>query len=66
MRKRRENIPNTGEDQIHELWLIYCQLKDAETDLPGREQLIRSARKRLGQVLNALHRVRFEPKSPVG
>jgi hypothetical protein len=52
-------MPNKWEDQIHELWLIYCQLKDAETDLPSREELITSARGRLGYVVNALHRVQF-------
>jgi len=63
MEKKRGNIPNRWEDQIQELWLIYCQLKDAETDLPAREQLISSARERLGHVVNALHRVRFKPES---
>ena len=52
------------EDQVHELWLIYCQLKDAEIDLLAREQLISSARGPLGNVVNSLHRVRLEPKSP--
>jgi hypothetical protein len=56
MRKRKKNILNDKwKDHIHELWLIYCQLKDAETDLLAREQLISSARGRLGLVLNALH-----------
>ena len=53
-------MPNDKcEDHIHELWLIYCQLKDAETDLPAREEFIRSARGRLGLVLNALHRLQL-------
>lgn len=52
------------EGHIHELWLIYDQLKDAETDPAVRNQLISSARARLGQVVNALNGFRLEPKQP--
>ena len=40
------------EDPIHELWLIYCLLKDAETNPDAREQLVSSARWQLGLVVN--------------
>ena len=54
------------QDPFHELWLIYCLLKDAETDPESRLQLVSSARAHLGQVVNALNRSRFEqtPHSP--
>jgi hypothetical protein len=48
-------------DPTHELWLIYCQLKNAETEPEVREQLISSARYRLGQVLNALKSPGIQP-----
>lgn len=51
-------------EPIHELWLIYCLLKDAETDPDARLQLISSARTQLGRVVNVLNRSRTEPKSP--
>lgn len=58
-------MPNNDncEGQLHELWLIYCQLKDAEIaqGASDREELISSARARLGHALN---RIRFVPKSP--
>ena len=57
MRKRKKHANDKWEDQIHELWLIYCQLKDAETDLTAREQLISSAKVRLGHVVNALRSI---------
>lgn len=49
---------------IHELWLIHCQLKDAEVDPDNCEQRVRSARAHLGRVVNALTRFQFGPKSP--
>jgi hypothetical protein len=55
---------DTCVDPIHELWLIYCRLKDAETDPDAREQLLSSARTQLGCVLNALNRFQLVPKSP--
>ncbi len=49
---------------VHELWLIYCQLKDAETDVPVSDQLIATARRRLGYAVNALNKLGVAPKSP--
>jgi hypothetical protein len=54
---------DTCEEPIHELWLIYCLLKDAETDPDAREQLITSARGRLGRVVNTLNRYSLRSKS---
>lgn len=53
---------DTGEDLTHELWLIYCDLKDAETD-PDARVLVSSARERLGHLVNVLNRLRVEPKT---
>ena len=52
------------EDTVHELWLIYCQLKDAEANPAATERLVGSARERLGHLVNALNRDALEPKSP--
>lgn len=52
------------ESHIHELWLIYGQLKDAEVDQISRDQLISSARARLGNIVNTLNGYRLEPKHP--
>jgi hypothetical protein len=49
---------------IHELWLIYCQLRDAEIDSAASEQLVASARSRLGQAVNAVNKLAVAPKSP--
>jgi hypothetical protein len=49
---------------IHELWLVYCQLKDAQSDPVACAELIRSARERLGRAVNTLNRLLAEPKSP--
>lgn len=54
---------NDNKDPTHELWLIYCQLKHAETEPEAREQLISSARYQLGRVLNVVNRFQFELKS---
>jgi hypothetical protein len=62
MQEQRMN--DNDSDPIHELWLIYCKLKDAETDPATREPLISSARAQLGTVLSALNHYHFEPKSP--
>ena len=51
-------------DSIHMLWLIYCQLKDAEDDPASREELVSSARARLGDAVKDLNHLRIEPKSP--
>ena len=60
--QKRIQDSDTQPDPIHELWLIYCQLKDAETDPDDREQLITSTRIRLGHALNLLRRYQFERK----
>jgi hypothetical protein len=49
-------VPDKCASTIHELWLIYCLLKDAETDLRAREELITSARVQLGRTVNTLNR----------
>jgi len=64
MQKQSTQNNDNSKDPTQELWLIYCQLKNAETDPEVREQLISSARYRLGRVLNALNHFRFELKSP--
>jgi hypothetical protein len=33
---------NNDTEPIHQLWLIYCKLKDAETDPTAREHLARA------------------------
>lgn len=55
---------NQCEDPIHELWLVYCQLKDAEGDPAACEQIVSSARAQVGRIVNALNRCPLEPKSP--
>ena len=52
------------QDLAHELWLIYCQLKDAEIDAATSEKLVASARYRLGQAVNAFNKLGALPKSP--
>jgi hypothetical protein len=64
MQEQSTQTNDNCKEPTHELWLIYCQLKHAETEPKAREQLISSARYRLGRVLNALNRFRFELKSP--
>jgi hypothetical protein len=66
MEEKKENVQDNDkcDEPIHELWLIYSQLKDAETDLTNRQELISGARARLGCALNALNRFQLEPKSP--
>lgn len=53
-------------DAIHELWLIYCQLKDAEENPADCEHLISSARAHLGEIVNVLNHCSIVPKSPSG
>jgi hypothetical protein len=43
-------------DARHELWLIYVQLKDAESDSVRRLELLQQSREDLGRVLNAMAR----------
>ncbi|MEW6505704.1 MAG: hypothetical protein AB1457_17230 [Chloroflexota bacterium] len=44
------------EDFRHQLWLIYEQLKDAESDPERQLELLTRSREELGQVINQLHR----------
>lgn len=44
------------EDFRHQLWLIYEQLKDAESDEEKRLELLSRSREELGQVINQMHR----------
>jgi hypothetical protein len=43
-------------DFLHELWLIYTQLKDAESKSDQRLELLECSREQLGKVLNRLYR----------
>jgi hypothetical protein len=54
---------NEGDEPIHELWLIYCLLKDAEVDPIGCKQHISSARLKLGRVVNSMNRYQRQPKT---
>lgn len=47
---------NGDEEPVHELWLIYCLLKDAEVDPAGSTQNISAARLKLGRVVNSMNR----------
>jgi hypothetical protein len=44
------------EDWRHQLWQIYEQLKDAESDPERQLELLQRSREELGQVINQLHR----------
>jgi hypothetical protein len=63
---------NADDDVRHQLWLIYSQLKDAESDPDQRLELLERSREELGEVLNEMNRrssfllisVNHEPKSP--
>jgi hypothetical protein len=44
------------DDFAHELWLIYSQLKDAESDAERRLDLLERSREQLGQVINRMNR----------
>lgn len=43
-------------DFHHQLWLVYTQLKDAESDATQRLELLEYARERLGELINELSR----------
>lgn len=43
-------------DVRHQLWLVYEQLKEAESDTERREQLLEKSREELGQIINEMHR----------
>ena len=61
-----------AKDVRHQLWLIYSQLKDAESDAAQRLELLECSREDLGRVLNEINRqdelflasVNQKPKSP--
>jgi hypothetical protein len=63
MQEQSSQNNDNSKAPTHQLWLIYCQLKHAETEPEAREQLISSARYQLGRVLNVLNRFQFELKS---
>jgi hypothetical protein len=44
------------DDIRHQLWLIYEQLKDAESDSDKRFELLQQSREELGQIINQLNR----------
>lgn len=44
------------DDARHQLWLIYCQLKDVEDDPKGQLELLIRSREQLGEVINQLNR----------
>ena len=45
-----------AKDVRHQLWLIYSQLKDAESDPTERLELLERSREELGRVLNQMNR----------
>jgi len=47
-------------DVCHRLWLIYAQLKDAESDPDRRLELLQRSREELGQAVNAMNRSHFQ------
>ena len=49
-------MPPSANDLRHQLWLIYSQLKDAESDPERRLELLERSREALGQVINAMNR----------
>ena len=74
-RKRKINLRLLGEplepsqsaeqakDVRQQLWLIYSQLKDAESDPNQRLELLVCSREDLGRMLNEMNR-QFEPFLP--
>jgi hypothetical protein len=44
------------DDIRHQLWLIYSQLKDAESDSDKRFELLQQSREELGEIINQLNR----------
>ena len=41
----------------HRLWLIYCDLKEAESDPDQRAELVQACRELLGKALNDMSRM---------
>lgn len=52
---REKESPMTNE-MIHQLWLIYSQLKDAESDSSKQLELLERSREELGELLNEMYR----------
>ncbi len=44
------------DDVRHQLWLIYEQLKDAESDPERRLELLEQSREELGKIINQMHK----------
>jgi hypothetical protein len=44
------------EDIRHQLWLLYSQLKDAESDPERRLELLQQSREELGVIINQMNR----------
>jgi hypothetical protein len=51
------------EDEIHELWLIYCQLKDSECAADDSGKIL-AVTEQLGRLINRLNRACCQSKSP--
>jgi hypothetical protein len=49
-------MPKEIQDVRQKLWLIYSQLKDAESDPNQRLELLERSRVELGRVLNEMNR----------
>ncbi|HEY9777692.1 MAG TPA: hypothetical protein V6C81_28275 [Planktothrix sp.] len=49
-----DNTVHLSSELHHRLWLVYCQLKDAEADPARRLYLLEKSRAELGEALNAV------------
>jgi len=49
--------PEESNEVRHQLWLIYCDLKDAESDPVRRVELVRLSRELLGKIVNDMNRM---------
>jgi hypothetical protein len=49
-----------AKDVCHQLWLIYAQLKEAESDPERRLELLQRSREELGQAVNGMSQSRFQ------
>lgn len=43
-------------EMIHQLWLVYSQLKDAEANPVQRVELLERSRAELGELINEIYR----------
>jgi hypothetical protein len=50
------NTTTRTNDFLHQLWRIYSQLKDAESNPEQRLELLERSREELGKSLNCLYR----------